>query len=233
MNILLIEDDEVLCNEITIHFNHKGAQITAVNDGDTAVDLIQADISYYDLVLLDIMLPNINGAKLYGFTLCRKIRERSDIPIIFITACGLEEDVLYGYDRGCDDYIIKPFRLGDLHAKCDALIRRANGTIRNHTLECGHLRLNTHRQQCFVDDNEIKLTPKEYAVLKYLMENKNCTLTRRQFLERIWRNNLNVNCEVVNTNISRLKKVLGETAAKQIKTCNGSGEDGGYKLTEE
>ena len=99
--ILLIEDDTEICEMIRNYFAGRGAEVSSVNNGGEAFDLIREGTDGYGLVLLDIMLPETDG-----FTLCRQIRMRSDIPVIFITARGREEDILSGYDLGCDDYIV-------------------------------------------------------------------------------------------------------------------------------
>ena len=112
MKILLVEDDLQICKVIQKFFIDQGAEITSITDGQSALQLVEKDIGKYSLVLLDIMLPGADG-----FTICRSIRNNSDIPIIFITAKGREEDILHGYSLGCDDYIVKPFLLSALYAK--------------------------------------------------------------------------------------------------------------------
>ena len=98
MKILLVEDDLQICKVITKYFNNNGAEIAEVHNGTDALDTVEQGMDGYSLVLLDIMLPGADG-----FTVCRSIRRRSDIPVIFITARGREEDILHGYDLGCDD----------------------------------------------------------------------------------------------------------------------------------
>ena len=219
MKILLIEDDLQIC-EVIDYFSNKGAEIIAIHDGAKA---LEADASVYDLILLDIMLPNMDG-----FTICRNFRKISDIPLIFITARGREEDILYGYDLGCDDYIIKPFSLTALYAKCEALLRRFHGTVMNTAVECGQIRLDTRMLRCFVNDQEIELPPKEFAILKYLMEHENWVIDRETLLNRIWGYDYFGTDRVVDNHIKKLRKALG-SAGKQIKTLVGRG----YKLTKE
>ena len=111
-NILLIEDDTRISEVITKYFCNRGVSILPIYSGDDALDTINGGLEGFDLILLDVMLPGTDG-----FTLCREIRRKSDIPVIFITARVREEDMLYGYDIGCDDYIMKPFMLSALYAK--------------------------------------------------------------------------------------------------------------------
>lgn len=219
--IILIEDDLQICEVIETYFRNHGTRVQAIHDGVSALDLVQEDISEYDLILLDIMLPETDG-----FTICREIRKNNDIPVIFITARGREEDILYGYDLGCDDYIVKPFSLITLYAKCQALVRRSEGNVINHFLECGAIRLDTRMLRCFVHDREIELPPKEFAILKYLLEHENWVIDRDTLLNRIWGYDYYGTDRVVDNHIKKLRKALG-SAGTQIKTLVGRG----YKLT--
>lgn len=220
--ILLIEDDHQICEVIRKYFISKETAIYAIQNGTEALQTIKYHLSDYELILLDIMLPDTDG-----FTICREIRKNSDIPVIFITARGREEDILYGYDIGCDDYIIKPFLLSALYAKCEALIRRAHGTVTNDMLICGTIRLNTRMLSCYVGEQEIELPPKQFAILKYLMLHKNWTVDRETLLNRIWGIDYFGSDRVVDNHIKKLRKALG-SAGGQIKTLIGRG----YKLTE-
>lgn len=220
--ILLIEDDLQICEVIEKYFSNKGTEIFSVHKGSDALSVISDGLEKYALILLDIMLPEADG-----FTICRAIRKNNDIPIIFITARAREEDILYGYETGCDDYIIKPFLLSALYAKCDALVKRSNGTVLNNTLTCGKIKLDTRRLVCSVNDSEIELPKKEFEILKYLMEHIGWTVTRDTLLNRIWGIDYFGSDRVVDNHIKKLRKALG-SAGGQIKTLVGRG----YKLTE-
>jgi DNA-binding response OmpR family regulator len=222
--ILLIEDDTEICEVIGNYFNNKGTEVIAVNSGGEALDIIRnEDISGYELILLDIMLPETDG-----FTLCRQLRMRSDVPVIFITARGREEDILYGYDLGCDDYIVKPFLLSALYSKCEALVRRVGNGDSDKVLSCGGISLDTRTLRCFADGNEVELPPKEFAILRYLLEHENWAVTRDTLLDRIWGYDYFGSDRVVDNHIKKLRKALGN-AGSQIKTLVGRG----YKLTKE
>jgi len=221
MKILLIEDDSQICEVITHYFEKRGTAVTSIQDGKNALEKIQDGLQEFDLILLDIMLPEIDG-----FTLCREIRKKSDIPIIFITARGREEDILYGYDLGCDDYIVKPFSLAELYVKCSAMVKRSKGLVRNTMLECGNIRIDTRSLRCFVGNEEIELPPKEFAILKYLLEHENWVIDRDTLLNRIWGYDYFGTDRVVDNHIKKLRKALGESGT-QIKTVIGRG----YKLT--
>ncbi|SFX26956.1 response regulator transcription factor [Ruminococcus sp. XPD3002] len=220
--ILLIEDDLQICEVITEYFTNKGSAVTAVNTGDDAIEVIENSLGDHDLVLLDIMLPGTDG-----FSLCRKIRRTCDIPVIFITARGREEDVLYGYDLGCDDYIVKPFLLSALFMKCEALIRRAERRPESFTLVCGKITLDTRTLRCFADGNEVELPPKEFAILRYLLDHVNWVVDRNKLLDVVWGYDYFGSDRVVDNHIKKLRKALGP-AGSQIKTLVGRG----YKLTE-
>lgn len=221
MHILLIEDDTQICAVIQKYFSNQGAEITAVSDGAAAFELVQGDMSRFSLVLLDIMLPDTDG-----FTICRTIRRNSGIPVIFITARGREEDILHGYALGCDDYIVKPFLLSALYAKCCALVKRADQQT-DTILTCGAIRLDKLRLTCYVDDQEIELAPKGFAILCYMMEHKGWVIDRDTLLDHVWGADYFGIDRVVDNHVKRLRKTLG-SAGKQIHTVVGRG----YKLTE-
>ena len=221
--ILLIEDDIEICEVIRNYFDNKGTEVEAVNNGGEAFNLIKQGIEGYDLVLLDIMLPETDG-----FTLCRQIRRDSDIPVIFITARGREEDILSGYDLGCDDYIVKPFLLSVLYSKCEALVRRASSVKTEKSLSCGSISLDTRTLRCFADGVEVERPPKEFAILRYLLEHENWVVSRDTLLDRVWGYDYFGSDRVVDNHIKKLRKSLGN-AGRQIKTLVGRG----YKLTKE
>lgn len=220
--ILVIEDDPQICDVIRIFFSDAGTETFFLSSGVEAIEFIDNGLNDFSLILLDIMLPGADG-----FTICKKIRRTEDIPIIFITARGREEDILHGYDLGCDDYIVKPFLLSELHSKCMALIKRYEGRVVSDVLQCGDIRLDTYTLRCFAGDREIDLPPKEFAILRYLMEHKNWVTDRDTLLNRIWGYDYFGNDRVVDNHIRLLRKALG-SSGKQIKTVIGKG----YKLTE-
>lgn len=221
MKILLIEDDLQICEVIQKYFTNQGAGITSVTNGQEALQLADRGLEGYSLVLLDIMLPGADG-----FTICRSIRRKSDIPILFITAKGREEDILHGYDLGCDDYIVKPFLLSALYAKCSAIVKRTEKQPAG-TLTCGAIRLDTRKLTCFVGDQEVELTQKGFAILRYFMEHKGWIIDRETLLNSVWGDDYFGVDRVVDNHIKRLRKTLG-SAGSQIHTVIGRG----YKLTE-
>lgn len=222
-SILLVEDDIQIREVITDYFTEKSGGEVSVHiacDGTEGLNCIYE--KEYDLVMLDVMMPGMDG-----FSLCREIRRKSITPIIFITARGREEDILYGYDIGCDDYIVKPFSLAELFAKSNAFMRRAKGMVGTNEISCGNIRINPSKFIVTVNETEVELPPKQYALLKYLMEHKNIVVDRETLLTRIWGYDFEGTDRVVDNHIKKLRKALGAEGSR-IKTVITKG----YKIME-
>lgn len=220
--LLLVEDDGEIREVITDYFSRASDTMTVETapDGQRGLEMLYEN--EYDLIMLDVMLPYIDG-----FSLCREIRKKSPVPILFLTARGREEDILYGYENGCDDYIVKPFRIAELMAKANALIRRSKGMVRSEKLVCGRIELDSLRYTVYVSGAQAELAPKEYALLKYLMEHRGMAVSRESLLKYVWGYDFDGNDRVVDNHIKKLRKQLG-TAGSQIKTVFSRG----YKLEE-
>ena len=220
--ILLVEDDSSIREVISDYFSGKDEDTALIMaaDGGEGLELIGS--GEFDLIMLDVMLPNIDG-----FSLCREIRRKSDVPVLFLTARAREEDVLYGYELGCDDYIVKPFSLAELYAKVQALLRRSKGMVLKKELVCGKIRLDPITLTVISDGREVELAPKEFAILKYLMEHKNWAVDRDTLLSRIWGYDYFGGDRTVDNHIKKLRKSLG-SAGDQIKTVIKKG----YKITD-
>ena len=220
--LLLVEDDEEIREVITDYFSRASDTMTVETapDGQKGLEMLYEN--EYDLIMLDVMLPYIDG-----FSICREIRKKSSVPVLFLTARGREEDILYGYENGCDDYIVKPFRIAELMAKANALIRRSKGMVRSEKLVCGRIELDPLCYTVYVSGAQAELAPKEYALLKYLMEHRGMAVSRESLLKYVWGYDFDGNDRVVDNHIKKLRKQLG-TAGLQIKTVFGRG----YKLEE-
>ena len=219
--ILLVEDSKEMRELTTDFFKRKGMEIaTAAADGYEAMDAIAQ--TEYDLAILDIMLPGPSG-----FELCKALRKKSNCPIIFLTALGSEDNILKGYGMGADEYMVKPFSLNVLYAKCLALLARAGSAAQSEEkpYECGPIRLYPERMEVRAGDEEILLAPKEYLLLKTLFENKGRVLNRNTLLDMVWGNEFDGTDRVVDNHIRKLRSKLG-SAGEHIKTVIG----GGYKL---
>ena len=161
-----------------------------------------------------------------GFSVWRALRKASDVPIIFLTALSDEDDKLYGYELGADDYVTKPFSMSVLYAKISALIKRQRGNMRmGDVLEAAGIQIRLSSKKVFLDKKEVALTPKEYALLECLMKHKNIVMSREQLLVRCWGYDYEGESRAVDTHIKRLREKLGVHAAC-IKTVIKAG----YKL---
>ncbi len=217
--ILIAEDEPKLLAVICDYFNSKGDHPAPATNGLEALAL--AENHEFDGVLLDIMMPGLDG-----LSVCRALRKQSDVPIIFLTALSDEEDKLLGYELGADDYVTKPFSLAVLYAKITALINRSRGNVlTGDQLTAGPIRLVLSSQKVYVEGAEVGLTPKEYSLLLCLMRNRNMVLSREQLLVKCWGYDYEGEARAVDTHIRRLRDKLG-TAAELIKTVVKAG----YKL---
>ena len=206
MKILLAEDHDNLREIIEDYLIGHGYVVESFDNGEDAYYSFLTES--YDLVLLDVMMP-----KMDGFTLCKKIREKEEIPIIFITAKVQEVDQLKGYELGCDDYIIKPFSLPVLLAKCNAIMKRKHYQF----LERGVLKLNTREKQAYLNDKNLNLKIIDYKILEYFIKNPNIILSREQILLKVWGFDYSGQERSVDTHIKILRKALGPYQ-KGIKT---------------
>lgn len=221
--LLLVEDDPRIRDVIKEYFikqTNPAISLKVAATGDQALNALYEN--EYDLILLDIMLPGIDG-----FCICKEIRKNSDTPVIFLTARGREEDILYGYDLGCDDYIVKPFSLATLFAKVKALLNRSKGTILSQELTAGSIHLNPHAMTVSVGNEEIELPPTQYLILKILLENKNAVVSRDTLILRIWGYDYDGEERILDNHMKKLRKALGD-ASRQIKTVIRKG----YKIVE-
>ena len=214
--ILIAEDEPNLRAILCDYFRSKGDVPVGAADGLQALELAETDD--FDAILLDIMMPGLDG-----FAVCRAVRRRQDTPIIFLTALSDEEDKLYGYELGADDYITKPYSLSVLYAKTTALIRRSRGALRTDgRLESGGVTLDLSAQKVWAGGAEIPLTPKEFSLLRCLMVNRGLVLSREQLLVKCWGYDYEGESRAVDTHIRRLRDKLGEQAS-HIRTVIKSG----------
>lgn len=200
--LLIVEDDHLMQEAIADYFISKGWHVQTADHGEDALELICRNS--FHLVLLDVMMPGMDG-----FTVCRKIRKNSDMPIIFITARVMEEDELNGYSLGADDYVAKPFSLPVLHAKAMALLRRAGGGGMERHLCRGSLEIDVHTHQVWNQGRAVSLPPKEYEMLVFFLENPGRVYSREQLLIRFWGYEFDGNERVVDNHIKKLRKAIG------------------------
>ncbi|OUO17033.1 response regulator transcription factor [Flavonifractor sp. An4] len=214
-HILVVEDEARIRDIIRDYFTAHGLDCDLARDGEEALDLLRDHD--YDAMLLDVLMPNLDG-----FSVCRVVRAKSRMPILFLTALGSEEDVLQGYALGADDYVTKPFSLAVLLAKTRAVIRRSRGAGDSETLRCGVIALDLAGRTCTVAGKPVSLTKREYDLLLCLIRNKGQVLSRDQLLDKVWGIDFEGGQRAVDVRIKSLRSALG-SAGKQIKTVFKAG----------
>ena len=220
--VLVVEDEQDIAALIKHALERSGdAQVEIAGSGDTALRAV-ADTAP-DLVILDINLPVVNGAEV-----CRVIRARpesANLPIIMLTARTSEADRIAGLDLGADDYVTKPFSLRELSARVRAVLRRRHGPAvppSSAVYHGRHLRADFDAVSISVDSEAVRLTRREFELLKYLVENRNRVLSRDRLLERVWGYERFVETRSVDVHVGRLRSKLGP-AGVQIETVVGLG----------
>lgn len=216
--VLIVEDSAQIREAVTDFFverSNGALSVDAAADGTEGLKAVTDND--YDIVILDIMLPGASG-----YDICRKLREKSECPIVFLTALGTEDNILLGYEMGADEYITKPFSLMILYTKCLVLMDRKVKRKQERVLESGDIRLYPSKMQVYAGGREVELAFKEYFLLKALLENKGNVLSRQKLLDLVWGTDYFGNDRVVDTHIKNIRHKLG-TSGNQIRTVIGSG----------
>lgn len=219
MNIFLLEDDEAIGIGLTYSLENEGYSVTLAKTVSEGIKTIsENDFSLY---ILDLTLPDGNG-----YDVCKKIKEKGDLPVIFLTAYDDEVNVVMGFDLGADDYITKPFRVKELLLRIKSVLRRYNKDFSDGILKFRDLSVNTNEAKVYKGDNEVILTAMEYRLLLILLNNRGNVLSRNRLLENIW----DVDGDFVEDNtltvyIKRLRDKIEEDPAnpEYIKTVRGLG----------
>jgi DNA-binding response OmpR family regulator len=217
MRILVAEDEHKLAAVVRRGLEEHGYAVDVAYDGDDA--LAMAEIEPYDLIVLDIMLPGIDG-----LTVCRRLRsERRNVPVLMLTARDTVDDRVAGLDAGADDYLVKPFAFRELLARVRALLRR-DGLSRDPILRVGDLEVDTVSHEVRRDGRQIELTSKEYAMLEYFMRNPNRVLTRTQIAEHVWDYDFMSMSNVIDVYVRYLRRKLGDDQEPRLfRTVRGTG----------
>jgi DNA-binding response OmpR family regulator len=223
VKVLVIEDEETLLNNLADKLKADGFNVTTARDGELGLEKIRNE--HPDLIVLDIMLP-----KLDGLSICRIVRHdtsTSHIPIIMITARGNEVDKIVGLESGADDYIVKPFTLGEFLARVRAVMRRFSGRLmlQQDEMIANDLRLNLTARRVFKNGEEIKLSNKEFDLLAELMRNRSAVLSRDLILTKVWGYDYFVDKRTVDVHIRWLREKLEEDPSnpRRIVTVRGVG----------
>lgn len=225
MERIIVADDEQKIRKLVSDFLRKsGYDVLEAEDGDEAYSLYNSNKAGVSLLILDIMMPGLNG-----WEVTRKIRETSEVPIILLSARSEEFDVLTGYENGADDYVTKPFSPGILVKRVEALLRRsAQNTSAQGERQLSDLVFNDKAHEVRLDGEEIDLTLKEYNILKKFLEAPGRVFSREQLLDSVWGFDFTGDVRTVDSHVARLRTKLGDWGNKHLKTVYGIG----YKIEE-
>lgn len=199
LDILIVEDEQAIANLIYINLSDEGYRCTCAFDGKQAADIVEKE--NFDLVLLDIMLPEIDGYELLEYI------KPLGTPVIIITAKGAVNDLIKGLKLGADDYIVKPFQIGELSARVEAVLRRSGKSEKQ--LSFHDVVINIDSRQVKKDGQIIDLTVKEFDLLVELVRNKNVALYRHRLYEKVWGKEFTGETRTLDSHIQRLRKKLG------------------------
>jgi DNA-binding response OmpR family regulator len=220
MDILIIEDDVSILRGLKDNLTFEGYRVHTSTDGQEGLKL--ALEKHIDLLLLDIMLPGMNG-----YEICRRLKkEKPQVPVIMITARGSEMDTVAGLDIGADDYISKPFSIHELLARVRAVLRRSSTDEQEiETYSFGNVSLDFKKFQATVNNEQTELSSKEFAIMKYLIEHEQEVLHRHELLEKVWGFDVTPTTRTVDNYILELRKKMEEDPSnpKHIITVRGAG----------
>ena len=219
MKLLIVEDEPNLLSIIRKGLSENNNEVSVAMDGRTALEMIQNHT--FDVVILDIMLPDINGIEI-----CRRLRAAKNfVPILLLTALGTTENVVTGLNAGADDYMAKPFKFTELQARISALARRSNQDNKpNDIIKIDDLEIDGRSKSVKRNGESIILTAKEFKLLYYLAKNSGTILSREQLLDNVWDINFDMNTNVVDVYINYLRNKIDKPFHnKLIHTMKGLG----------
>ena len=217
--ILIVEDDDTVRETLALHLRAEGYEVRQAKDGQTGLDAARAETA--DLIVLDVMLPGLDG-----LTVCRILRKESAVPIILLTARGTETDKIIGLETGADDYVVKPFSLGELLARVRAGLRRGSASRGAPTeLAAADLRLDLSARRVFLAEREVSLAPREFDLLAALMRDQGAVLSRDLLLARVWGDDFPGDPRTVDVHVRWLRQKLeaDPSEPQRITTVRGVG----------
>jgi two-component system response regulator RpaA len=224
--ILVIDDDQAIAELVKVNLELLGHIVTTANDGIKGLALAQQQRP--DLVVLDVMMPDLDG-----FTVCQRLRQNPQthpIPILMLTALGMTKDKVTGFDSGADDYLVKPFEIPELQVRVRALLRRSGSVPHSASLpeilHAGEITLIPENLQAKVRDRVVKLTPTEFEILHCLMQHHGQTVSTGKLLEEVWGYSPDDDVDTIRVHIRHLRTRLETAERKYIRTVYG----GGYQL---
>lgn len=201
--VLVVDDEKLIVKGIRFSLEQDGMEVDCAYDGEEAFQMAQA--KKYDMILLDVMLPKMNG-----FEVCQAIREFSDMPIVMLTAKGDDMDKILGLEYGADDYITKPFNILEVKARIKAIMRRTSGgnkkEVKETVVEKGDLKLDCESRRLFIKGKEVNLTGREFEILELLVKNENRVYSRENLLEVVWGKDYPGDVRTVDVHVRRLRE---------------------------
>lgn len=216
VTILVVDDESRMRKLIKDFLMQKGYQILEAGDGEEALKIFEENSNKINLILLDVMMP-----KLDGWSVLRQIRQLSKIPIIMLTARGEEQDELFGFELGVDEYISKPFSPKILVARVEAILKRSMGE-KTQTKDYGGIMIDPEGRTVKVDGKQIEMSLREYELLKYLMDNSGIALSRDKILNNVWNYDYYGDSRTIDSHIKKIRHKLGKKG-KYIETMRGVG----------
>ena len=214
--ILVVDDESRMRKLLKDFLSAKGYQILEAEDGEKAIEVFEENRNKIKLILLDVMMP-----KLDGWSVLRKIRQDSNLPVIMLTARGEEQDELFGFELGVDEYISKPFSPKILVARVEAILKRTYGDTKEIKYYDG-ITIDQEGRTVKVDDKPIDLSLREYELLKYLLDNENIALSRDKILNNVWNYDYYGDSRTIDSHIKKIRHKLGKKG-KYIETIRGIG----------
>ena len=216
--ILLVDDEPTLLETLALNLRTSGYEVVTASDGATALEM--ADSESPDLIVLDLMMPELDG-----LTVCRNLRQASDTPILVLTARTGELDKIIGLESGADDYMTKPFSLGELQARLRALLRRAGPRRASDEMRSGDLLLNLVSRRAYLSGKELVLSPKEFSLLAELMRHQGAVLSRDLLLTRVWGYDFFGDSRTVDVHVRWLREKIepNPSQPERITTVRGIG----------
>lgn len=216
-NYVLVVDDESRMRKLIKDFlTVKGYNIIEASDGEEALKIFNENQNKINLILLDVMMP-----KLDGWSVLRQIRQKSNVPIIMLTARGEEQDELFGFELGVDEYISKPFSPKILVARVEAILKRTQ-SVEKEEKDYGGIKIDKEGRTIYMDDVPLELSLREYELLVYLIENENIALSRDKILNNVWNYDYYGDSRTIDSHIKKIRHKLGKKG-KYIKTMRGVG----------
>ena len=219
-SLLIVEDEEPLQILLTYNFQAEGFRVRATARGDEVETLLREELP--DIVILDWMLPGLSGIEV-----CRRLRAREEtrkLPVIMLTARGEESERVRGLSTGADDYVVKPFSVPELIARVNSILRRANPDSVAENLAAGDIELDRRTRRVQRGERDVDLSPTEYRLLEYLMQNPGRVYSREQLLNAVWGHDIYVDERTVDVHVGRLRKLINRGRRPDpIRTVRGVG----------